>query len=139
MNRRRFLQGTVGSGVLLTAGCSSLAAESEPFNFGITNWRDRRYTADVRLEENEETVLLDARVDVPAQREQDDEPPGALFRDLTDVSNGDIIDATVIIADTELETQYEVTCSTSENAENNLFLRIFSNEDRGMQFRGSEC
>lgn len=139
MNRRRFLQATLCSGILLTAGCISLGEKSEPFNFGITNWRDQRYTADVLLEENGESVILDAHVDVPAHRKEDSEPVGTLFRNLTDVSNGDVIDATVFIEDTELETRYEVTCSTSENAENNLFLRIFSNEARGMQFRGSEC
>jgi hypothetical protein len=93
----------------------------------------------VLLEESGERVLLDARVDIPAHREEDGDPAGALFSNLADVSDGDMIDATVSIDDYELETQYEVTCSTSGNTENALFLRIFSNEDRGMRFEGSEC
>ena len=139
MKRRRFLHGLTGTGGLVLAGCASLGEESDPFTFGITNWRNQRYLADIVLRENDESVLLDARVNIPAHQPTNEDPPGILIRDLTSVTDGDVINARVSIDEAEFETRYEVTCTHSENAENNLFFRIFSNEDREMQFSGSEC
>lgn len=139
MRRRQLLSGLAAAGGAVTAGCASLRAGSEPFTFGISNWRDRSYTADVVLRKNDERTLFDARVDVPARRPTDDEPPGILVRDLTAVSDGDVVDARVDVDGREFETAYEITCSHSGNAENNLFFRIFSDEEREMRFDGSEC
>ena len=139
MNRRRFLQSAGGGGAFFAAGCVSLSDDSDPLTFGIENWRDERYSAEVELEKNEETVVLDASVDVSAHQDESSDPVGAYIFDVTDVANGDVIDATVSIDGDELETRYEVSCTAVDHAENNLFLRIFSNVDRGMQFRGSEC
>ena len=139
MDRRQFLQSAAGGGMVFAAGCISLGGDSDPLNFGIENWRDERYAAEVELEKNEETVVLDASIDVPAHNDDSSDPVGTYIFDVTDVENGDIIDARVVIDDDELETRYEVTCTAVDDVENNLFLRIFSNVDRGMQFRGSEC
>lgn len=139
MYRRRFLQSAGGGGAVFIAGCLSLSEDSDPLTFGIENWRDERYSAEVELEKNEETVVLEASVDVPAHQDDSSDPVGAYFFDVADVANGDSIDATVFIDGDELETRYEVSCTAVDSAENNLFLRIFSNVDRGMQFRGSEC
>lgn len=139
MKRRQFLHSLASTGGLVTAGCVSLGEESDPFTFGITNWRDQRYRADVVLRENGDSDLLDARVNIPAHQQTDENPPGILIRDLTSVTDGDIINARVSINKTEFETRYKITCTHSENAENNLFFRIFSDEDCEMQFSGSEC
>lgn len=139
MRRRQLLSGLAATAGAATAGCASLRAASEPFTFGVSNWRDRSYTAEVVLRKNGDRILFDARVDVPAHRPADDDPRGILVRDLTAVSDGDVIDARVDVDGREFETAYEITCSHSENAENNLFFRIFSDEDRGMRFDGSEC
>lgn len=139
MNRRRFLQAATGGGMVFATGCVSLDENSKPLNFGIENWREERYFAEVALEKNETEYILDASVDVPAHHDEHSDPVGAYIFDVTDVINGDIIDVNVFINDSELKTRFEVTCSAVDRVENNLFLRIFSNPDRGMQFRGSEC
>jgi len=141
MHRRRLLQSLVSGGILFTAGCTSLRENSDSFNFGIENWREQRYFADVVLRKNDETVFLDAEVDIPAHRPADesDEPASVYVFDTANVADGDIIDAQILIDESEFETRYEVTCTSSEHAENNLFFRIYSSEDREMQFRGSEC
>ena len=139
MDRRRFLQSAAAAGMFSFAGCVFSSEDSDPLNFGIENWRDERYSAKVELERNEETVVLDASIDVPAHQGESSEPVGTYIFDVTNVENGDIIDAELVIDDSVLETRYEVTCTAVDAADNNLFLRIFSNVDRGMQFRGSEC
>lgn len=125
--------------MLFAAGCVSLGEDADPLNFGIENWRDERYAADVKLEKNGETIVLDARIDVPAHQNESSDPAGTYIFDVADVENGDSIDARVFIDGEEMKTRYEVSCTAVENVENNLFLRIFSNVDRGMQFSGSEC
>ena len=125
MQRRRFLCGLAAANGVLTAGCTSFRAASEPFTFGITNWRDRRYTAEVLLRKNDDRVLFDARVDVPAHRPSDEDPRGLLIRDLTTVSDGDVTDDRVDVDGRAFETAYDITCSR--------------NEDREMEFAGSEC
>ena len=139
MNRRRFLQSAVGGGVVFTTGCVLSSEDTEPLNFGIDNWRTERYSADVSLEKNGEQVLFDADIDVPAHQGEESDPVGVFMRDVARVSNGDTIHAVVLIDNNELETQYEISCSEDDRFDNNLFLRIFSNVERGMQFRQNEC
>lgn len=138
MRRRPFLEALAAGSSLLAAGCVSLREDPGPFDFGISNWRDRQYTADFVLRKND-ARLLDGRVDVPAKRPSDEGPVGVLLEDVTRVTDGDVIEARINLSGSEFEGRYEVSCNRRERAENNFFFRIYSDEDRGMEFEGSEC
>jgi hypothetical protein len=138
MNRRRFLT-AVGSGSLAsTAGCSSLLEDPGPFDFGITNWRERAYTAELTLEKSDET-LVDGRFDIAANGPDHGEPPGIYLQDVTRVKNGDVIDARVRLGGEAYRGSYEVTCNRREGSENNFFLYIHSPDGGEIEFGGSEC
>ncbi|QLD85574.1 hypothetical protein HWV23_07495 [Natronomonas halophila] len=139
MNRRAFLT-TVGSGSLaLTAGCSSLLEDPGAFHFGITNWRERTYTADLTLHKNAEETLIDGRFDIAANGPDRDDPPGVYLESVTQVKNGDVIDARVRLDGEEYRGSYEVTCNRREGSENNFFLYIHSPGGGDIEFGGSEC
>ncbi|WP_435095081.1 hypothetical protein [Halorubrum sp. N11] len=77
MNRREFLT-TMGSGsIVLTAGCSSILEARNPFHFGITNWQEREYTAELRLRKNDEEKLINGRFDIAANRPDYEQPRGS--------------------------------------------------------------
>ncbi|WP_336135137.1 hypothetical protein [Natronomonas amylolytica] len=139
MNRRAFLT-TVGSGgFALTAGCSSLLEDPGPFHFGITNWRERTYTAELLLQKNDDEELVNGRFDIAANGPDRDDPPGVYLEIITQVKNRDIIDARVRLDGEEYRGSYEVTCNRREGSENNFFLYIHSPDGGDIEFGGSEC
>lgn len=138
MRRRSFLLSTSTCGFLLGSGCVTLGEDAGPLTFGISNWRNRRYMADVRLRKGDDAIL-DGRFDIPAKQPTDEDPVGVLLEDIVRVTNGDTVEARVQLDGDEFTGRYEVSCNQSENAENNFFFRIYSSEDRGMEFTGSEC
>ncbi|MFC7116551.1 hypothetical protein ACFQH2_18580 [Natronoarchaeum sp. GCM10025703] len=140
MNRRQFLA-TAGSGsVAVTAGCSSILEDAGPFHFGITNWREREYTAELTLRKNDEEKLIDGRVDIAANGPDHEDPPGVHLQEVTQVKNGDAINARVILDGETYRGRYEVTCNQRESSKNNFFLYIHSSEsEMGIEFGGSEC
>lgn len=139
MNRRGFLK-TVGCGsVASTAGCSSILEDSGPFHFGITNWREREYAAQLSLRKNDEEDLIDGRFDIAANGPDYEEPPGIYLQDVTRVKNEDTINARVVLDDESYRGSYEVTCNQREGSENNFFLYIRSAETSEIEFGGSEC
>jgi hypothetical protein len=138
MNRRRFLTAVGSGGVGLVAGCSTVLEDPEPFDFGITNWRERAYTAELKLEKGDET-LVDGRFDIAANGPDHGEPPGIYLQDVTRVKNGDVIDARVRLGGEAYRGSYEVTCNRREGSENNFFLYIHSPDGGEIEFGGSEC
>jgi hypothetical protein len=138
MNRRQFLA-TAGCGRLaLTAGCSSIFEEPGAFRFGITNWRERAWAAEATLHRSDEE-LLDGRFHIAANDRDGGDPPHVYVRKLAEVTNGDVIDATVRLDGEEYRGRYEVTCNERDGAENNFFLYIHSGDDGEIEFGGSEC
>jgi len=140
MKRRRLLQSAVSGGILFTAGCTSLREDPGPFNFGVTNWRDQQYFAEIVLR-NDESIFLDVEADIPAHplEEDSEDPKVIIFDDVANVTDGDVIEAQILINGSEYETEYEVTCNSRENAESGLWFRIYSDEDRGMEYQKNEC
>lgn len=138
MDRREFLT-TVGSGsVALTAGCSSILEDPGPFHFGITNWREQEYTAELTLRKNDEEKLIDGRFDIAANGPDHEKPPGIYLKGVTRVKNEDAIDAQVILDGEPYRGRYEVTCNRREGSENNFFSYIHSGETSKIKFGGSE-
>lgn len=138
MDRRRALR-TVGSaGVALAAGCSAIFEDAGPFHFGITNWRERTYRAELLLEKNGETVV-DGRFDIAANGPAHEEPPGIYLQDVARVTNGDDINARVVLDGDTYRGHYEVTCNRRDGSRNNFFLYIRSGEPGEITFSGSEC
>jgi hypothetical protein len=139
MDRRTFLA-TVGSGTLvLTTGCSAVLEEPGPFDFGIINWRQRAYAAEVVLRKNDGEKLVDGRFDIAANGPDREDPPGIYLRDVTRVRNGDTVDARVVLDGETFRGSYEVTCNRTDGFGNDFFLRIYSGEPSEIDFSGSEC
>lgn len=139
MNRREFLTAMGSGSVALTAGCSSILEEPGPFHFGITNWREREYTAELTLRKNDENELLDGRFDIAANSPDQNNPPGIYLEGVTEVKNEDAINARVILDGEVYRGRYEVTCNRREGSENNFFLYIHTGETSKIEFSGSEC
>lgn len=130
----------VGSGsVALTPGCSSVLEDSGPFDFGIVNWREREYSAELRLRKNNEEELIDGRFDIAANGPDQERPPGIYLQDVTRVKNEDVINARVILNGEIFRGRYKVTCNRRKRSENNFFLYIRSDETSEIEFGGSEC
>ncbi|UIP00721.1 hypothetical protein Hbl1158_05020 [Halobaculum sp. CBA1158] len=139
MDRREFLAAAAGGGLVSTAGCSGVSEDPGPFDFGITNWRRREYTAEVLLRKNEDVELIDGRFDIAANEPDREDPPGIYLRDVTRVRNGDVIDARVALDGEPYRGRYEVTCNRTADFENDFFLRIRSGDAGRIEFSGSEC
>jgi hypothetical protein len=138
MKRRRFLTAAGSGSLALAAGCSSVLEASGPFHFGITNWRQRAYTADLTLETGEET-LVDGRFDIAANGPDREDPPGIYLQGVTQVKNGDVVAAEVVLDGETHRGRYEVTCNRREGSENDFFLYIRSPEAGPIEFSGSRC
>lgn len=138
MRRRRLLHGFAAGVALSAAGCLSLGEPTAPLHFAIVNRRDRSYAVEFTLRHAGETVV-DGAADI-APRPLGDEYTALRVDDLTRVANGDEIDARVRVGGETFEHTYEVSCSRSETAGNELFFDIPHPEaSTDMGFRGSEC
>lgn len=138
MNRRGFLTAVAGGSMGSMAGCSSIFEESGPFHFGITNWRETEYTAEVKLTKNDDEELINGRFDITGNDPTREEPPGIYLESVTTVKNGDTINARVILNGETYRGNYEVTCNQRDNSANNFFLYIHSG-DGEIEFGGSRC
>lgn len=145
MNRRQVLQQLAAGSILLTTGCTAIFEKPSPFHFAIVNRREQHYHVEFTVRDDSDNLLIDGSVDIASRSFGDEEEYSALdFPNITQVTNGDIINAQVQIAGETFEETFEVTCNRSENAENNLFFQIRHEDastlsEPGMEFAGSEC
>ncbi len=148
MNRRKFLTILGAGSAVLTAGCSSVLEESGPFHFGITNWREQAYTAELILHKNSEEVIS-GQFDIASNNIDDEDPAAIYLQGVTEVKNGDVINAQVTLDGETYRGSYEVTCNRRDASdytasdphvpENNFFLYIHSGDPGEIEYGGSEC
>lgn len=143
VNRRRVLQYLVGGGALVTTGCSVPEEDSGAFNFAIENRRERSFHVAFTLRDDDGEIIIDGAVDL-ASRSPEEEYTVLDVPDLVPVTDGDEIEARVEVDGETDEQTYEITCTRSENAENNVVFQIRSpgaptDSETGMEFAGSEC
>jgi hypothetical protein len=138
MQRRHLLGGLAAGVALPAAGCLSLGEPTAPLQFAVVNRRQRSYAVEFTLRHAGE-VVLDGAADI-APRPPDEEYTALRFDDLAQLANGDEIDARVRVGGETFDHTYEVSCSRSETAENDLFFDIpHPDASTSMGFRGSEC
>lgn len=149
MNRRKFFT-IVGSGsAVLTAGCSSVLEDAGRFHFGITNWREQSYTANLILRKNSEEELINGQFDIASNNPAEEDPAVIHLQDVAKVKNGDVVTAQVTLNGETYRGSYEVTCNRRDASdyttsdpnvpENNFFLYIHSGESGEIEYGGSEC
>lgn len=139
MNRRVFLSTVASGSLVLTAGCTAVLEDPGSFDFGISNWRERDFTAELVLRKNETEALVDGRFDIAANNPDREDAPGIYLEDITQVRNGDTIGAQVTLDGETYRGTYEVTCNQVEDFDNDYFLRIYSGDPGEISFAGSKC